>query len=192
MIEKQIRDKRQQQAKTLRIFRRIHRITGACLFFFFLFVSVSGVLLGWKKHSGDLILPKTYKGSSTQLNQWLPIARLHDSAIAAYEEHINDTPSPQVDRMDVRASKGTIKFTFKDVYWEVQLDGATGEVLHVGKRNSDFIEQLHDGSYVDRLLGSDLGAFKLFYTTVMGSALFVFCVTGFWLWYGPKRMRASR
>jgi len=72
------------------------------------------------------------------------------------------------------------------------LDGATGEVLHVGKRNSDFIEQLHDGSYVDRLLGSDLGAFKLFYTTVMGSALFVFCVTGFWLWYGPKRMRASR
>ena len=192
MIEKQIRDKRQQQAKTLRIFRRIHRITGACLFFFFLFVSVSGVLLGWKKHSGDLILPKTYKGSSTQLNQWLPIARLHDSAIAAYEEHINDTPSPQVDRMDVRASKGTIKFTFKDVYWEVQLDGATGEVLHVGQRNSDFIEQLHDGSYVDRLLGSDLGAFKLFYTTVMGSALFVFCVTGFWLWYGPKRMRASR
>ncbi len=192
MVEKQIRDKRQQQAKTLRIFRRIHRITGACLFFFFLFVSVSGVLLGWKKHSGDLILPKTYKGSSTQLNQWLPIARLHDSAIAAYEEHINDTPSPQVDRMDVRASKGTIKFTFKDVYWEVQLDGATGEVLHVGKRNSDFIEQLHDGSYVDRLLGSDLGAFKLFYTTVMGSALFVFCVTGFWLWYGPKRMRASR
>jgi uncharacterized iron-regulated membrane protein len=192
MVEKQIRDKRQQQAKTLRIFRRIHRITGACLFFFFLFVSVSGVLLGWKKHSGDLILPKTYKGSSTQLNQWLPIARLHDSAIAAYEEHINDTPAPQVDRMDVRASKGTIKFTFKDVYWEVQLDGATGEVLHVGKRNSDFIEQLHDGSYVDRLLGSDLGAFKLFYTTVMGSALFVFCVTGFWLWYGPKRMRAGR
>ena len=192
MVEKQIRDKRQQQAKTLRIFRRIHRITGACLFFFFLFVSVSGVLLGWKKHSGDLILPKTYKGSSTQLNQWLPIARLHDSAIAAYEEHINDTPSPQVDRMDVRASKGTIKFTFKDVYWEVQLDGATGEVLHVGKRNSDFIEQLHDGSYVDKLLGSGLGAFKLFYTTVMGTALFVFSVTGFWLWYGPKRMRASR
>ena len=192
MVEKQLRDRRQQQAKILRIFRRIHRITGACLFFFFLFVSVSGVLLGWKKHSGDLILPKTYEGSTADLDQWLPISHLHNTALKTYQASISGTSAPQVDRMDIRASQGTIKFTFKDVYWEVQLDGATGEVLHVGKRNSDFIEQLHDGSYVDKLLGSGLGAFKLFYTTVMGSALFVFSVTGFWLWYGPKRMRAAR
>jgi uncharacterized iron-regulated membrane protein len=192
MVEKQLRDKRQQQAKTLRIFRRIHRITGACLFFFFLFVSVSGLFLGWKKHSGNLILPKTYTGSSTQLEDWMPIAQLHDRAIATYKDSLGATPTPQVDRMDVRAAKGTIKFTFKDVYWEVQLDGATGQALHIGKRNSDFFEQIHDGSIIDRVLGSDLGAFKLFYTNVMGIALLVFSITGFWLWYGPKKMRAQR
>jgi succinate dehydrogenase/fumarate reductase cytochrome b subunit len=43
---------RQNQAKLLRTFRKIHRTTGAFLFVFFFFVAVSGLLLGWKKHSG--------------------------------------------------------------------------------------------------------------------------------------------
>jgi uncharacterized iron-regulated membrane protein len=30
---------------------------------------------------------------------------------------------------------------------------------------------------------------KLIYNTIMGLALILFTVTGFWLWYGPKRMR---
>ena len=33
---------------------------------------------------------------------------------------------------------------------------------------------------------------KLAYTSVMGLALLGFTVTGFWLWYGPRRMRARR
>ena len=37
------------QAKLLRLTRKIHRTTGALLFVFFLFVSVTGLLLGWKK-----------------------------------------------------------------------------------------------------------------------------------------------
>ncbi|MEO0002203.1 MAG: hypothetical protein RL766_2249, partial [Bacteroidota bacterium] len=40
---------RQGQAKILRIFRKVHRLTGAFLFIFFFVVSVTGLLLGWKK-----------------------------------------------------------------------------------------------------------------------------------------------
>ena len=40
--------RRKKQANTLRIFRKIHRYTGACLFAVFFFIAVSGLLLGWK------------------------------------------------------------------------------------------------------------------------------------------------
>jgi hypothetical protein len=43
---------RKKQAKLLRIFRKIHRTLGASLFVFFIFISVTGVLLGWKKNTG--------------------------------------------------------------------------------------------------------------------------------------------
>ena len=65
----------------------------------------------------------------------------------------------------------------------------TGELLHIEKRRSDFIEKVHDGSILDYYFKTGKEPFKLVYTTVMGLALLIFTVTGFWLWYGPKRMR---
>jgi hypothetical protein len=90
--------------------------------------------------------------------------------------------------MDIRKEKGVIKFVYKNHYWGIQLDGATGKVLNISRRNSDFIENLHDGSILDAYLGTS-GVIKLLYSTVMGLALTSFTVTGFWLWYGPKRMK---
>jgi uncharacterized iron-regulated membrane protein len=58
----------------------------------------------------------------------------------------------------------------------------------VESRRSDFVENIHDGSILDRLLQTN-GIIKLIYTSIMGLALIIFVVTGFWLWYGPKRMR---
>lgn len=43
------KSERQKQAKTLRIFRKVHRTTGALLFVFFFVVAITGLLLGWKK-----------------------------------------------------------------------------------------------------------------------------------------------
>jgi len=51
--------KRKRQAKVLRGFRKVHRITGAFLFAVFFFIAVTGLLLGWKKHSGGYILADT-------------------------------------------------------------------------------------------------------------------------------------
>ncbi|HND16557.1 MAG TPA: PepSY domain-containing protein, partial [Saprospiraceae bacterium] len=99
--------------------------------------------------------------------------------------------SLKLNRIDVRKDKGTVKFVFDEHYWGIQLDGATGGLLHVEQRRADFLEQIHDGSILDHYLGTSNGQIKLVYTTIMGLALLIFTVTGFWLWYGPKRMRKT-
>ncbi len=182
--------KRKQQAKTLRIFRKIHRTTGALLFIFFFFVSVTGLILGWKKNSNGVILPKTQKGTTADLKEWLPLDSLHTIACYTLHDKVSSEYSLELDRIDVRKEKGSVKFVFVDHFYEVQLDGATGTVLSIGQRHSDFFEHVHDGSILDRYLGTG-GYIKLIYTNVMGIALLVFTITGFWLWYGPKRMRKA-
>lgn len=180
--------KRQQQAKTLRLFRKIHRTMGIFLFVFFFIIALSGVLLGWKKDSSGLILPKTQIGSSTELKNWQPLNKLNDIADKTLLHTLGKDITLTLNRIDIRKEKGIAKFIYKHNNYGIQIDGATGKVLSIGKRHSDVIENLHDGSMVDDFLGTK-GYFKLFYTSVMGIALLLFTITGFWLWYGPKQMR---
>ena len=178
--------------KILRLFRKIHRTTGALLFVFFFLVSITALLLGWKKNSGGLILPKTSIGSSTELDKWLSIDSLHKIAIKTLHDSIDKNLSTELDRIDIRNNKGIVKFVFVDAYWEIQVDGANGNVLQILKRKSDFIEDLHDGSYLDYYFKTNGEPFKLFYTSMMGLALLSFTVTGFWLWYGPIKLRRQK
>lgn len=183
--------KRKTQARTLRIFRKVHRTTGALLFVFFFFISVSGLILGWKKNSNGTLLPKTQQGISSNLKHWLPVDSLHTIACNVLHNNVSPELSLELDRIDIRKEKGSVKFVFVDHYTEIQLDGTTGKVLSIGQRRSDFLEKVHDGSILDRYLGTD-GILKLVYTSVMGISLLLFTVTGFWLWYGPKRMRKAK
>lgn len=181
--------KRNRQAKILRIFRKTHRVTGMFLFILFLFVSITGLLLGWKKNSGGLILPKSHEGTSTDLSDWITIDSLHKNAVNILRDSLSPELSADLERIDIRPDKGMVKFVFIDNYVGIQLDGATGDLLHIETRRSDFIENIHDGSILDYLFNTKKEQFKLVYTTITGIALLVFTVTGFWLWYGPRRMR---
>ena len=181
---------RQRQVQLLRQFRKWHRLTGAGLFVFFFVVGITGLVLGWKKNSQGYILPQTQKGGSTTITDWLPLDSLQKKAQRALHKTYPDY-STKIARLDVRPSKGMLKILFEEHHVGVQLDGATGVVLSVAPRHSDWIENLHDGSLVDDCLGTK-GYFKLFYTTIMGAALLLFTITGFWLWYGPKRLRNNR
>ena len=186
-----INPRKKQQAKILRAFRKAHRITGATLFIFFFVVSISGLLLGWKKNSNNYLLSKTYKGTSTELKNWLPIDSLHTNAKRYFKEHISLEIAPETNRIDIRKDKGTAKFIFKN-YYGIQVDGATGDLLHIERRRSDFIEGVHDGSALDVYFNTSGSPIKLVYTTIMGLALLLFTITGFWLWLGPKRMRRTK
>ncbi len=74
------KQRRKEQAKTIRIFRKLHRITGATLFIFFFLIAGTGLLLGWKKNSGDILGSKTYVGTTTELKDWLPLNELQSMA----------------------------------------------------------------------------------------------------------------
>jgi uncharacterized iron-regulated membrane protein len=182
--------RRRRQAKILRVSRSVHRTTGALLFAFFFVLAATGLLLGWKKNTGGIILADSHEGSSTDLKDWLPLDVLHRKAIGVMRASVSPDLSLELDRIDVRPDKGMVKFVFVEHYWGVQLDGATGEVLHVERRRADFVENVHDGSVLDYLAGTG-GQIKLAYTSIMGIALLTFTATGFWLWYGPKRFRAK-
>lgn len=182
--------RRKRQAQLLRVARKVHRTTGALLFGFFFILGCTGLLLGWKKHSGGAILAKSYEGKSANKSDWLPLHVLHDKAVEIVKREVSPEYSAVLDRVDIRPDKGMAKFIFVEDYWGVQIDLTTGELLHLERRRSDFIENLHDGSYFDNALGTEHGQIKLVYTSVMGVSLLIFTITGFWLWYGPKRYRA--
>lgn len=181
--------KHSRQVRRLRLYRKIHRKIGALLFAVFFVVSLSGLLLGWKKHSGGAILPKTQTGESADLATWLPVDSLHRIALTVLRDSIGRDLSPELERIDARPQKGSVKFIFLKHYNEVQLDGTTGRVLAINRRTSDIIENIHDGSILDFMFDTDDEQFKLVYTTVVGSSLFTLALSGLWLWLGPKQMR---
>jgi hypothetical protein len=183
-------DRTKDIAKNTRWYRKLHRLIGSALFIFFFVIATTGLLLGWKKHSGGLILPNTEKGVSTDLVNWLPLDSLQTIAQKTVREKSSDY-SVIIDRMDVRPDKGTVKISFKGHYTEVQIDGATGKVLAVNIRKSDIIEQIHDGSILDFAFNSN-GTIKVFYTTALGLGLLTLTISGFWLWYNPKRIRKMK
>ncbi|TAE24265.1 MAG: PepSY domain-containing protein [Cytophagales bacterium] len=180
---------RKKSAHTLRQFRQWHRTVSLIAGSLLLIVSLTGLLLGWKKQSGGLILAKTQTGVSDDLKTWLPIDSLQQIAIRTLRDSISADLSPTLDRIDARPQKGVVKFVFADHYWGIQLDGTTGKVLMLERRTADWIENLHDGSLFDKLLGTNSDTIKLLFTSLAGLGLLTLTITGFWLWYGPRRMR---
>lgn len=178
--------------KTTRTYRKIHQFLGSLLFIFFFILSTTGLLLGWKKHSGGLILPTTEKGSSANLRDWLSYDSLARIALRTLHDSISPELSPELDRIDARPEKGSVKFVFTNHYTEIQLDGASGKLLALNQRTSDIIEQIHDGSILDFTFNTSNGQIKLGYTTVTGASFLLLTFTGFFLWYNPKRIRKRK
>jgi len=179
-----------QQAKWVRITRWLHRKIALALFIFFLVIAVTGVLLGIKKHAG--LLAPTQKGTSSNLSEWLPVDSMQKMANRFLLDSVSANLSTNLDRIDIRPGKGIAKFVYKDHYWGLQLDCKTGALLLIEKRRSDFIEDLHDGSILDDLFGTNDEQIKLGYTIVMGISLLLLILSGLWLWYGPKLIRKMK
>ena len=82
-----------------------------------------------------------------------------------------------IDRLDVRPSKGMVKVRGKN-RWEIQIDAQTGEVLQVAFRRSDLIESIHDGTYFH-------DSFKLWVFLPAGLILAALSITGLYLFCLP-------
>lgn len=183
---------RQQLTRWVRLARTIHSWVAIVLVLFFLVVASTGLLLGWKKHSNNTILPKTEKGISDQPTDWLPMDTLYWIAYNTMRAEISTTMDSSLQRIDIRPHKGIAKFIYNEGFWGVQLDLTTGEVLAINKRYSDIIENFHDGSVLDYWLGTNDEQIKLSYTTIMGISLLTLSLSGLLLWLGPRYIRWMR
>lgn len=150
-----------------------------------LVVGVTGLLLGWKKNVD--LLPPTQRGTAVESMNWVSL----DSVLRLADTYTRDSLqlAATIDRIDVRPGKGVAKIIYEDSYRELQIDLATGTVLSVGQRHSDWIEQLHDGSLFDRWLGLDEQPLKLTWSSLLSLGLILLSVSGFFLWYNPRRIR---
>jgi uncharacterized iron-regulated membrane protein len=169
-------------SKTVRRWRRVHHYLGLSIAILLLISALTGLLLGWKKEAA-ILQPPTQRGLAKSLEAWRPLYELESLAAAAL--HQAQGGPFALDRIDARPDRGIAKVLFTPGYWEVQVDGATGEVLSIDKRYSDLIEQIHDGSIV-----SD--TFKLISMNVLGIGVAVLIFSGFWLWYGPWKIRRRK
>lgn len=172
----------QKLVRQLRQFRSLHRWVGISLAFFILISSITGLMLGWKKNVA-ILQPTTHQGASTSLHEWISFDRVAKIAQQALDSVTQKKIA--LDRMDVRPDKGIIKVTFKEGYWEVQVDGSTGKVLSVAQRHADWIEHIHDGSIINEFI-------KVVYTNIIGTGLIALALSGLFLWYGPKVIRKMR
>ena len=134
------------------------------------------------KKEFDFLQPPTQKGESKELATWKPINELANIATTAFYKKYPEQKGNEIDRMDVRPSKGIVKVIYEKGCWEVQVDGTNGEIKSIARRHADWIEHLHDGSII-----SD--GFKLASMHLLGIGALLMICTGFWLWYGPKRIR---
>jgi hypothetical protein len=100
-----------------------------------------------------------------------------------------DATWKQVDRIDVRPSKGIAKVLMKDG-WELQVDLENGRLLQRAIRRSDWIESLHDGSF----FAGDFSKLGIFLPVAF--ALLGLWGTGLWMLWQPiaarRRQQARR
>jgi hypothetical protein len=121
--------------------RKLHRWGAVLIALPLVVVVVTGVILQFKKQS-DWIQPPSQTGTRGELtiafDRILEVARsVPGAGVSGWDD---------IDRLDVRPSKGMVKVRCKNRL-EIQIDTHTGEVLQVATRRSDLIESIHDGSF---------------------------------------------
>ncbi|MFC2185984.1 PepSY domain-containing protein [Peijinzhouia sedimentorum] len=170
-------------SQLIRFFRKYHKWIGLSLAIFLLISALTGFLLGWKKNV-DLLQPEELVHGQMNFDEFLPLPELKKSADQYWLEQFPNEPN-EVTRIDVRVDKGIIKLLFEDGYWEAQINPMTAEVLSLERRHADWIEKIHDGSII-----SD--NFKLISMSLLGLGLTILVVTGFYLWFGPKKIKQNK
>ena len=165
--------------KASRLNRLVHRWGSILIAVPALCVLLTGVVLQLKKQSA-WIQPSTQNGA--QREPKLSFEEVLDIVKTVPEAEIQSWDD--IDRLDVRPSKGMLKVRAKN-RWEVQVDTATGDVLQVAFRRSDLIESLHDGSFF-----SDWVKLGIFLPTAL--VLVVLWGTGVYLFFLPQLAKRKK
>jgi hypothetical protein len=159
----------QKRMKPAKWNRKLHRWGAVVLALPLIIIAITGILLQFKKKS-DWIQPATLEGSSQELT--IGFDRILEVARTVPEAEVDTWED--IDRLDVRPSKGMVKVRCKS-RWEIQIDTKTGEVVQVAVRRSDLIESIHDGTFFYE--GAKLWMFlpsALILTGLWGTGIYLF------------------
>ena len=124
--------------------RLVHKWLSIVVAIPLLMTFVTGTLLLTKKEF-SFLQPPTTRGES-------PIPSIGFDQIfkvAKSVEQAQISSWADIDRLDVRPDKGIIKIRGRNRV-EIQIDGQSGDILHVAIRRSDFIESIHDGTFFQK------------------------------------------
>lgn len=175
-------------ANQTRIHRRIHKWISIPFVLFLIIIGITAILLAWKKETG--LIPRTQSTRVENPGEWISVEKIMHIG----QNYMRDSlqRDSEIDRLDIRPEKGIIKIIYKFNFTEVQVDGYSGEILSVKERNSDLIEKIHDGSILDFIMESDSENSKLIYSTLTSLALIILGLSGFYLWYNPKKIKTIK
>lgn len=167
---------------SFKLFWNLHKWTGIALAAVFAMISVTGFMLLIKKKS-TWIQPPTMKGTAGEPGDFITPAELFDIVLG--QGHADFATMDDIDRVDFRPGKRIYKVQSTENHAEIQIDAVTGDVLHVDVRRSDFIENLHDGSFFSDWVHGWI-------MPVVAFALLFLTLSGLWLWIEPKLRRRRR
>lgn len=168
--------------------RSLHKWVGVFAALFLALISATGFLLAIKGKS-TAIRPDTQKGQ--KLERFADVIGLDVAAQAAIRVGLPELRSlSDIDRFEYHVGKNVFKVLSAKAYHEVQVCGATGKVLSVGKRNDQLFEDIHDLSFFSDVLYD-------WWLPVVAVGLFVLSVSGLYMFGVPvvrrwKYERAKR
>jgi uncharacterized iron-regulated membrane protein len=159
--------------------RRLHRLGALVTALPLLLVITSGLLLQLKKQL-SWVQPVSQRGSSGDLrvgweNLLATATNIPEAQVTGWKD---------IRRVDVTPSKGLVKLICNN-HWEIQVDAGTGAVLSSTYRRSDWLEQIHDGSYF-----ADWAKLWVFFPN--GLILLGLWLTGLYLWWLPVGVRLRK
>ncbi len=171
-----------------RLLWEVHKWIGITAGIVLLVSATTGFFLLIKKKY-DWIQPPSEAGTPGAPEDRASFAQLYSSIFDhTCEEHPQGFPAFQahedIERFDVRPDKNIIKVRSHVDWMEVQLDFTTGEVLnhHYMPRNSDWIEQLHDGQLIAEW-------WYEWGMPVIAICFLLMVFTGYLIWLWPKYVK---
>ncbi|MBX9733317.1 MAG: PepSY domain-containing protein [Chitinophagaceae bacterium] len=170
--------------------RIVHRKIASVLYLFFFFIAITGIMLAWK----SIFTTKIYEDKSIQpgndITKWMALPVLEKKAVNALNEKVN-RKFKTAENLQLKMAKGYISFAFKDNY-NVQLDGATGNIILIEKKYGSLIQDIHDGAIIGDVLHVKSGLSKTVYSVIMGCSLLLLTISGFYLWFKPKQLKKNK
>ncbi len=166
---------------TFRFFWTAHKWVGVSIALFLVLLSATGFLLLLKEYAW--IQPPTQAGAAGTIDELLPLgdawARVKATGDADF------ATDADLDRIDVRPGKRVYKFRSRHNHAEVQVDAVTGAILSRSERMSDWLETLHDGSWLGKPVHDVV-------MPLVAILLFFLVLSGLWLWISPFVRRRRR